>query len=105
VYSSLAYQGGARGLGIDLVRLVNEAGLQGVWPGLVVLLRVDPATGLAREDESDRISIEGVEFQARVAEAYDLLAAREPECFLVVDAGGPVGAVVDAAMQALESRW
>lgn len=105
VYSSLAYQGGARGLGIEPVRTVNEAGLQGVWPDLVVLLRLDPETGLAREDEADRISVEGVALQVRVAKAYDLLAAAEPGRFLVVDAGRPVEAVVAATMQALEDRW
>ena len=63
VYSSLAYQGGARGLGIDLVRRVNEAGLGGVWPETVVLLRLDPARGLAREEEANRISEAGVALQ------------------------------------------
>ncbi|HSG80090.1 MAG TPA: dTMP kinase, partial [Acidimicrobiia bacterium] len=53
VYSSLAYQGGARGLGIETVRAVNEAGLQGVWPDLVVLLDMEPAAALAREDTAD----------------------------------------------------
>jgi dTMP kinase len=105
VYSSLAYQGGARGLGIDQVRRVNAAGLCGVWPALVVLLRLDPAAGLAREDEADRISIEGIALQERVAEAYDLLAAGEPERFVVVDAATDVGAVVAAVLAELEARW
>ena len=105
VYSSLAYQGGARRLGIDDVRRVNAAGLQGVWPGLVVLLRVDPETGLAREDEADRISIEGARFQAAVAEAYDALAAAEPERFIVLDARRPVAEVVDSAVEEVMGRW
>lgn len=105
VYSSLAYQGGGRGLGIDRVRKVNEAGLQGVWPEMVVLLRLDPETGLAREDASDRISVEGVDLQSRVAASYELLASREPERFLVVDAGDPIETVVSATMEAVELRW
>ncbi len=101
VYSSLAYQGGARGLGIDLVRSVNEAGLQGVWPDLVVLLRMDPAAALAREDTADRISVEGVELQQRVAATYDVLAGREPERFVVVDASQDVDTVVGNVFDAV----
>jgi dTMP kinase len=105
VYSSLAYQGGARGLGIDLVRAVNEAGLQGVWPGLVVVLRVEPETGLRREDEADRISVEGVGLQQLVAAAYEDLAAAEPERVVVVDAGLSLDTVVAAAVDEVILRW
>jgi len=105
VYSSLAYQGGARGLGIEAVRRVNEAGLGGVWPDLVVLLRVDPEHGLAREAQADRISTAGVALQARVAEAYDLLAAAEPERIVVVDAAVGLEAVVAASATEVLRRW
>jgi len=105
VYSSLAYQGGARGLGIEAVRRVNEAGLGGVWPELVVLLRLDPAAGLAREDGADRISTAGVALQARVEEAYDRLAGAEPERFVVVDASAGLDAVVAEATAAVLRRW
>lgn len=105
VYSSLAYQGGARGLGIEAVRRVNEAGLGGVWPDLVVLLRVDPEHGLAREAQADRISTAGVALQARVAEAYDLLAAAEPERIVVIDAAAGLEAVVAASAAEVLRRW
>ncbi len=86
VYSSLAYQGGARQLGVTDVRAVNEAGLAGTWPDLVVLLDVAPAVGLSRQQVADRIGAEGVEFQARVAAAFLDLAAAEPDRVVVVDA-------------------
>jgi len=105
VYSSLAYQGGARGLGIDEVRRVNAAGLGGVWPETVVLLRLDPGRGFAREEEANRISEAGLAFQARVAEAYDLLAAEEPARFVVVDAGAGLEAVVAEAEAEVLRRW
>jgi dTMP kinase len=105
VYSSLAYQGGARGLGFDTVRRVNEAGLGGVWPDTVVLLQVEPERGLAREDETDRISVEGVALQHRVAAAYAELAAAEPDRFVVADTELGVDAVVDLTMRVLEERW
>jgi dTMP kinase len=105
VYSSLAYQGGARCLGIAAVRQVNEAGLQGVWPDTVVLLRLAPERGLEREDEADRISIEGVELQERVAAAYEQLAAAEPERFVIIDAGLDVPEIVSRVLGALGERW
>jgi len=96
---------GRRGLGIESVRRVNEAGLQGVWPDTVVLLRVTAARGLEREDEADRISIEGLDLQESVAAAYDELAADEPDRFVVVDAELGVEEVVRLSLAALEERW
>jgi dTMP kinase len=101
VYSSLAYQGGGRGLGIDRVRAVNAPGLGPVWPQLVMLLRVDPDTGLERQHVADRIGAEGVAFQARVAAAFDELADAEPDRFLVIDATQPLDEVVAAARDAI----
>jgi dTMP kinase len=105
VYSSLAYQGAGRGLDLEAVRRVNETGLGGVWPDTVILLRLDPDHGLAREDEADRISLAGADLHRRVAEAYGRLAAAEPDLFVVIDAAGSVDEVVGAALAALESRW
>jgi dTMP kinase len=105
VYSSLAYQAAGRGLPIDAVRHVNRAGLGGVWPDTVVLLRLDPDRGLQREDEADRISLAGVELHRRVAAAYDELAAAEPDRFVVIDGSLAVEDVVAAALETLEERW
>ncbi len=101
VYSSLAYQGGARGLGIEEVRRVNEAGLQGVWPDRVLLLQVDAAAALEREDAVDRISVEGVALQQKVSEAYALIAAIETERFRVIDASRPIEDVISDAIAAV----
>lgn len=103
-FSSLAYQGAGRGLGVEIVRAVNEAGLRGVVPDLIALLRLDPERGLARENERDRISVAGIELQRRVAAAYDDLAAAEPERFLVLDASRPVSEIVTAIIAVLERR-
>ena len=105
VYSSLAYQGGGRGLGIDQVRVVNEAGLGGVWPELVILLRVAPESGLDRQHDPDRIGGAGIELQHRVSAAFDTLAEAEPHRFLVVDASLPVDEVVATVCAGLEERW
>ncbi|MFP3914217.1 MAG: dTMP kinase [Actinomycetota bacterium] len=93
-YSSLAYQGAARGLGVEAVRAVNEAGLDGVVPDLVVVLWVEPGEALARQDIVDRIGGVGEGFQAAVAKAYRHLAEEEPERVRLVDASHSVDAIV-----------
>lgn len=101
-FSSLAYQGGARGLGIDLVRSVNEAGLDGVLPDLVAVLWLDPDDALSRQDGLDRIGGEGAVFQREVAAAYRRLAAEDPERVHLIDGSRPVEAIVDEIMEMLE---
>lgn len=100
-YSSLAYQGIARGLGLDKVRLVNEWGLNGVFPDLVVVLMVDPVEGLARQEHPDRIGGEGLEFSRAVAAAYRRLAAEEPGRVVLIDAGESLPVVVERVMAVL----
>ena len=105
VYSSLAYQGGGRGLGVPAVRAINEPGLEGVWPDLVILLRLDTDTGLGRQEIADRIGGEGPEFQDQVAATFDELAAASPDLFAVVDASTAIETVVARMIEEVESRW
>jgi dTMP kinase len=105
VDSSLAYQGAARGLGIEAVRMINEFGTAGLTPDVTLLLRIDPQTGRSRQDvrgeERDRLEREGEPFFARIAAAYDELAAAEPQRFRIIDADQPPDAVLRAALVAL----
>lgn len=99
--STLAYQGIARGLGLETVRELNDWATGGLRPDAVVLLRVDPGTGQGRkEGVPDRLESEPGEFFARVAEAYDLLAKTEPGVEVVEGSGSPeeVEARVQAAL-------
>jgi dTMP kinase len=84
VYSSLAYQGFARELGVEEVRAVNKAGLGGTWPDKVLWLKLDPSEGLQRQRGADRIGGEGLKFQQRVAEGFASLAAEEPDRFIEI---------------------
>lgn len=102
-HSSIAYQGAARGLGVEAVERVNRYALRGVVPDMVALLRLDPERGLDREVAADRISSEGLDFQRRVAEAYDRIAEGEPDRFLVVDASAPLHEVVERIVEAVEA--
>lgn len=89
-YSSLAYQGAARGLGVEAVRALNEAVLDGVLPDLVAVLELEPEVALARQMDPDRIGSTGVQFQQQVADAYRALAEAEPERVKLVPADGSV---------------
>jgi dTMP kinase len=94
VDSSLAYQGHARGLGIDAVLQVNERASGGVMPDLTVLLRVDPDRAARRSGgPPDRLESEGVALQALVAAGYDELARRFPERIVSVDGDRPAAEV------------
>jgi dTMP kinase len=88
--SSLAYQGGARGLGREPVEEVNRFATGGLLPDLVVLLDLDPAAGLRRLGGRDRIEAQDLAFHRRVREAFRALAAADPKRFAVVDGAAPV---------------
>lgn len=69
-YSSIAYQGRARGLGEERIRTINELGLDGIVPDRVFVIDVEPGLALSRQDKPDRIGREGREFQAAVRTCY-----------------------------------
>ena len=104
VYSSLAYQGAGRGLGMDSVRRINQPGLRGTWPDVVVLLTVSPREGLARQALPDRIGGQGLRFLGAVAEGFARLAGEETDRFVIIDAERPVEQVVAGAWDALGVR-
>jgi dTMP kinase len=98
VDSSLAYQGIARGLGVEQVLTLNLTVLGGLLPDRTFVLAVDAEAASARRaDEPDRIEREGDAFQADVGRAYEELARRFPERVELLDGAlprGELGAVV-----------
>ena len=102
--SALAYQGYGRGLDLGLLAQVMEFATHGVRPAVTVLLDVDPAVVRHRiGDLGDRIERAGADFLERVRKGYLMMAAAEPDQWLVIDAGGAVDEVagrVDAALDA-----
>jgi dTMP kinase len=96
VDSSLAYQGIARGLGLDAVLELNLAAVQGVLPDRTFLLLVDPGTAAGRTGRSpDRIEREDDDFRVRVDAAYREVAERFPERIVPIEAGGSTEEVAD----------
>jgi len=105
VDSSLAYQGAARGLGVEQVRAINRFATGGVEPDRTLLLRIDPALGRARlgdrGEQPDRLELEDAAFFVRIAAAYDELAAAEPQRIRVLDASFTPATVLSDALEAL----
>jgi len=100
-YSSLAYQALGRGLDLHEVRTLNDIAIDGLWPGTVVLLRIDADDGLARQAVDDRIGGEEASFHRAVANGFDQLAAAEPQRFVVVDARRAIDEVVADVIEGL----
>ena len=84
--SSLAYQGGARGLGIEDVERVNHFATRGLKPDLTFLLDLTPADAAGRAGESDRFEDEGSELQEAVGAAYERLIRADPDRWRRIDA-------------------
>jgi dTMP kinase len=107
VGSSLAYQGYGRDLGIDAVQALSTFATDGLVPDLVVLLVVSPdeaGTRLAAAGKPDRLEAAGAEFHARVADAYLMLAAHDPDRWVVVDGSGEIATIEARVLEAVEAK-
>lgn len=107
--SSLAYQGGARGLGIDYILEMNQFATEGYYPDLTLLFDLDPRIGLARiaankGREVNRLDLEKIDFHDSVRQTFLSLAKRFPERFVILDASKPFDEVVQDAYHAIKDR-
>jgi dTMP kinase len=103
--SSLAYQGVARGLGVEEVARINRFATGGLTPDITFLLSLDVGAAAARGSEADRFESEGAALQERVLAAYERMADEDPARWRRIDADRPaeevhadVLAVVEAAL-------
>lgn len=104
--SSLAYQGGAGGVGAEAVRQLHLVGSDGLLPDRTLLLELTPQAGAERASRrdagsGDRIGARGGDFHDRVAAAFATLAAAEPDRFRMVDASGTADEVTAQLVDAL----
>lgn len=107
--SSLAYQGGARGLGIDKVLNINMAATDGYYPDLTLLFDVDPEVGLARiaankGREVNRLDLEKIEFHKQVRQTFLDLANRFKNRYVIINASKSFDDVVCDAYKAIKER-
>ena len=102
--STVAYQGYGRGLPLDLVETINSVAARDLRPDLIVLLDMDPAVALKRKgQQGDRFEMEGLAFHERVRQGYHLLAAEEPQRWLVLDATRPPGRTARSILRRVQS--
>jgi dTMP kinase len=104
VDSSLAYQGLARGLGIDAVLQLNLAVTGGLLPDVTFFLLIDPGVATGRHVEPDRLEQEGTELQSKVDSAYRELAERFPERIVTIDATGQPEEIAREVRERLRDR-
>ena len=98
VDSSLAYQGHARGIGIEEVKKINEFAINGLYPDLTIYLDIDAEVGreriLKNQRSQNRLDKETLTFHQKVIEGYKTLIKTNPERFKVIDATQNIESVV-----------
>ena len=107
--SSLAYQGGARQLGIENILTVNEFATEGTFPDLTLLFDIEPEIGLARimknvDREVNRLDLEKLDFHQKVRQTFLQLAKRYPERYVIIDASKDRETVAKATLDAILAR-
>ncbi|MFN2569602.1 MAG: dTMP kinase [Candidatus Dormibacteria bacterium] len=106
--STLAYQGGGRGLSLDALRRLQDEACAGMWPDVTILLEL-PAGRAASRQRSQEVPLDRFEtasggFQARVGACFATLAEADPGRIVRVDADRPEGAVAAEIESAILDR-
>lgn len=107
--SSLAYQGYARGIGIDEVLAINQFAIDDVMPSLTLYFEIKPEKGLQRisensEREKNRLDLEKLAFHQKVYEGYHLLLDRFPDRIKKINAEQEKKQVMREAFQYIISH-
>ena len=107
--SSLAYQGGARGLGVDNILNVKMFATENTFPDLTLLFDITPEEGLKRiaanaSREVNRLDLEKLEFHHKVRDTFLELAKKYPERYVIIDASKSREEVAKATLDAILSR-
>ena len=101
VYSSLAYQGKARGIGYEGVKAINDFAIEGCKPDITIYLDVDEKTGQSRINDrgnKDRLDAESINFHHLVNEGYKEIISLFKDNVKIVDATKDIDAVVDNSL-------
>ncbi|WP_040206596.1 dTMP kinase [Neobacillus jeddahensis] len=109
VDSSLAYQGHARGLGMDEVFTINQFAIENLMPELTIYFDIEPEVGLKRinknkDREINRLDLEDLAFHQKVREGYEILMNRFPDRMKRVDASGSIEEVLKRTLQIVEEK-
>ncbi len=89
--SSFAYQGYARGLGVEFIEKINDYAIKNFMPDYTIFLCLEPEKAFKRKggvDKNDRVEQSGIEFHNKVFEGYVELSKKYSDRFIVIDASG-----------------
>ena len=105
--SSLAYQGHARGLGIDEVYNINKFAIGNILPDLTIFIDVPPSVGLNRvfsnSRDVDRLDLESLAFHELVYEGYMIIANKYSDRFKIVDGTQSKEKVIEDTIKVIKS--
>lgn len=104
--SSLAYQGHARGIGVDEVLSINQFAIGQRLPDITIYFDIAPEKGLARihanrSDEINRLDVEGLAFHQKVYVGYQEAMKRYPNRFRIINADQPLEDVIEEVWEIL----
>ena len=106
--SSLAYQGFARGIGMDEVYSINRFAIDNRMPDATLYFDIDPEIGMKRINEHkgrevNRLDLENLEFHRKVREGYQLLSRKYSNRIIEIDASQPLQKVYEIAVSKIRS--
>lgn len=107
VDSSVAYQGGGRAMGVDMIRQINEPAVDGMLPDATVYLAIDHTTAMNRRlnaSRPDRLEMESGAFHGRVQAAYEELINRDRQRFIVVSGDQPLEEIARQVLRQVLKR-
>jgi len=104
--STIAYQGAARGFGLEKVQKLCDFASGGLQPSLTIYLDIDPEIGLERikaaTGRKDQIEQETIEFHKRIREAFHTIAKKNPHRFQIIDASKLREEVFEEALRLID---
>lgn len=107
--SSLAYQGGARGLGIEKILALNQYAIDGQYPDLTLFFDLEPEVGLERIEENsnrevNRLDLEKLSFHHKVRDSFLKLMEMFPGRYVRIDASKSREEVENSALEQIIKR-
>lgn len=105
--SSLAYQGYARGIGVEEILAINKFAIGSTMPDKTILFDIEPSVGLARinahdDREKNRLDVESLAFHEKVREGYLSLVDQYPERIQLVDASRSLEEVLNEVYKVIK---
>jgi dTMP kinase len=106
--STVAYQGGARGFGLEKVEQLCSFASGDLVPNLTIYLDLDPAIGMERikkaQETKDQIEAEDLSFHHKIRETFHQIAKKHPERFRLIDAEAPKEIVFEQALKLIDAH-